>query len=62
MDNATTVGLTTVPLIQGWGARATGGLTATFASGMQLSAGGELSGIGNDTHIWTLNVRGNVPF
>jgi hypothetical protein len=62
MDNATTVGLTTVPLIQGWGARATGGFTAAFASGVQFGVGGELSGIGNDTHIWTFSLRGNVPF
>jgi hypothetical protein len=62
MDNATTIGLTTVPMIQGWGARATGGLTATLPSGAQVSAGGELSGIGNDTHIWTMTLRASVPF
>jgi hypothetical protein len=62
MDNSTTVGLTTVPIIQGWGARATGGVTVSIPGGAQISAGSEFSGIGNDTHIWTLTVRGNVPF
>lgn len=62
VDNGATVGLTTVPIIQGWGARATGGLTVAMPGGAQVSAGSEFSGIGNDTHIWTLTVRGNVPF
>ena len=55
-------GWTAVPLLQGWGARATGGLAATFGGGAQLSVGGEFSGIGSDTHIWNLLVRGAVPF
>ena len=46
-------GLTTVPLLQGFAARATGGLTATFAGGGQLSAGSEYEGIGGNTQIWT---------
>jgi len=62
MDNATTVGLTTVPLLQGWSARATGGGAATFRGGAQLSAGGEYGGIGSDTRIWTWIVRGSLPF
>jgi hypothetical protein len=61
-DDGTIDALTTVPIIQGWGARATGGLTATFGGGAQVSAGGEFSGIGSDTHIWTYRVRGSVPF
>jgi hypothetical protein len=61
-DNAAATALTPVLLLQGWGARATGGVTATFAGGPQLSVGGEYSGIGNDTHIWTFLIRGNVPF
>jgi outer membrane autotransporter protein len=61
-DNALTRGLTTVPLLQGWAARATGGLTATFINGAQLGAGAELSGLGNQTHIWTWTVRGKIPF
>jgi hypothetical protein len=41
-DDAQTVGLTTVPLLQGWSARLTGGVAATFAGGASLGAGGEL--------------------
>ncbi|MGA8615542.1 MAG: IPT/TIG domain-containing protein [Xanthobacteraceae bacterium] len=62
MDNATVIGLTTVPIMQGWGARTTTGLTVSIPGGAQVSAGIEFSGIGNDTHIWTLTVRGSVPF
>jgi Autotransporter beta-domain/IPT/TIG domain len=54
--------LTTVPLIQGFAARSTFGLSSTFAGGANVSAGGEYSGIGNDTHIWTFRLRGSVPF
>ena len=55
-------GLTTVPLLQGWAARTTGGITTVLSSGAQMSVGGELSGLGNNTQIWTVNVRGSVPF
>ncbi len=55
-------GLTTVPLLQGWSARVTGGVAATFAAGAQLAAGGEYGGIGGNTQIWTWRVRGMVPF
>jgi outer membrane autotransporter protein len=61
-DNALTPGLTTVPLLQGWGARATGGVAATFLNGSQIAAGGEVSGLGDQTHIWTWTVRGRIPF
>jgi hypothetical protein len=54
--------LTTVPLLQGWSARATGGVAMGFGGGTQLSAGGEYGGIGSNTHIWTWRVRGSVPF
>lgn len=60
--DADTTGLTTVPLLQGFAARATGGVTATFAGGGQLSAGGEYEGIGGSTQIWTWKARGSVPF
>ena len=46
-DDATTVGLTTVPLLQGWSGRVTGGVAMTFGRGA-LSAGGEYGGIGSD--------------
>jgi len=62
MDDAVTAGLTTVPLLQGWSARATAGLAMTFAQSALLSLGGEYAGIGSDTHIWTWQVRGSVPF
>ena len=60
-DDATIVGLTTVPLLQGWSGRATGGVAMTFGRGA-LSAGGEYGGIGNDFHIWTWRMRGTVAF
>jgi len=60
-DDATTVGLTTVPLLQGWSGRVTGGVAMTFGRGT-VSAGGEYGGIGSDFHIWTWRVRGSVPF
>jgi hypothetical protein len=40
-DDAQTVGLTTVPLLQGWSARVTGGVAASFTGGVTLGAGGE---------------------
>jgi IPT/TIG domain len=61
-DNAPNPGLTTILLLQGGGVRATGGITAAFLGGPQLSLGGEYSRIGTDTQIWTLRMRGNVPF
>jgi hypothetical protein len=63
MDNANGApGLTAVPVMQGWAARANGGITTVLPNGGQMSVGGELGGIGNTTHIWTVNVRGSVPF
>jgi Autotransporter beta-domain len=61
-DDAQTVGLTTVPLLQGFSARMTGGIEATFAGGASLGAGGEFGGIGSDNHIWTWTARGRIPF
>jgi hypothetical protein len=61
-DDANTIGLTTVPLLQGWSAHAIGGLAAKFGGGAQLGAGGEFGGIGGSTHIWTWRARGSVPF
>jgi hypothetical protein len=62
MDDASTVGLTTTPLLQGWSGRATWGVAMTFGRGAMLSAGGEYGGIGGDYQIWTWRVRGSVPF
>jgi len=61
-ENTGAVGLTTVPLLQGWSARATGGLSMAFKNGATVNAGAELGGLGSDTHIWTFLARGNVPF
>jgi Autotransporter beta-domain/Bacterial Ig-like domain (group 3) len=61
-DNALTPGLTTVPLLQGWSARATGGAAASFVNGMTIAGGGEYSGLGGNNHIWTWTLRGRVPF
>jgi hypothetical protein len=60
-DDATTVSLTTVPLLQGWSGRVTGGVAMTFGRGA-ISAGGEYGGIGSDNHIWTWRVRGSMAF
>ncbi len=57
-----TATLPTMLLLQGGGVRATGGVTATFIGGPQLSVGGEYSEVGSSTHIWTFRMRGNVPF
>ncbi len=61
-DDAQTAGLTTVPLLQGFSARVTGGVAASFAGGATLGAGGEFGGIGSATHIWTWTARGRIPF
>ncbi len=55
-------GLTTTPLLQGWGARPVWGVAALFRGGAQLAAGGEYAGIGGNTQIWTWTVRGSIPF
>jgi len=51
-------------LLQGWSARVTTGIAMKFVNGGQISAGGELGGIGNssNTTMWTYRVRGSVPF
>jgi len=61
-DDAQTAGLTTVPLLQGFSARLTGGVGATFPGGASLGAGGEFGGIGSANHIWTWTARGRIPF
>ena len=63
MDDAAAIaGLTTVPLLQGWSARATAGLAIALRNSASISLGGEYAGIASDTHIWTWRVRGSVPF
>lgn len=54
--------MTTIPLLQGWSARTTGGVVLLFNSGARLDVGAEFGGIGLNTQIWTFTARGNVPF
>ena len=43
--------LASVPLLEGWSARATGGMAARFGNGAQVAIGAELGGIGSNTSI-----------
>jgi len=61
-DDATSTGLASTPLLQGWSARFTSGLAMKSQGGGQLSFGGELGGIGGNTTILTWRARGSVPF
>ena len=54
--------LASTPLLQGWSARATGGLTARLPNGVGVGIGGELGGIGGNARIWTLSAKAQVPF
>ncbi|QDM27463.1 phospholipase [Tardiphaga sp. vice304] len=54
--------LTSTPFIDGWSARATGGLAARFGNGAAVAFGAELGGIGNNVQIWSFRGRGSVPF
>ncbi|MDB5655223.1 MAG: outer rane autotransporter barrel domain protein, partial [Tardiphaga sp.] len=54
--------LTSVPFIDGWSARATGGLAARFDNGAAVAIGAELGGIGSNAKIWSFRGRGSVPF
>ena len=49
-------------VLDGWSARATGGVTARFANGGQVSIGGERSGIGGNFALWTYRARASLPF
>ena len=49
-------------VLDGWSARAIGGLTASFGNGAQLSIGGERSGIGGSFGLWTYRARASLPF
>ncbi|PZA12230.1 transporter [Rhodopseudomonas palustris] len=67
-DNAETVTLdggaplASVPLLDGWSARVTGGVAARFGNGAAVAVGGELGGLGGTVQIWTLRGRASVPF
>ncbi len=65
-DDANTLaagtGLASTPLLQGWSARATGGLGIMTTGGAAVGVGAELGGIGANTRVWTLSARARVPF
>lgn len=61
-DNGAGNGLASTPLLQGWSARAAGGVDMRFMNRGTLSLSGELGGIGGNTTIWTYRARGSVPF
>ena len=54
--------LASTPLLQGWSARASGGLASKFTNGAGVLIGGELGGIGSTTRIWSLSAKARVPF
>lgn len=54
--------LASTPLLQGWSARASGGLGSRFANGAGVLVGGELGGIGSSTRIWSFSAKARVPF
>ncbi|MGC2775495.1 MAG: IPT/TIG domain-containing protein, partial [Bradyrhizobium sp.] len=55
-------GLASTPLLQGWSARATGGLGIRTQGGASLGLGAELGGIGSTTRVWTYSAKARVPF
>jgi hypothetical protein len=59
---AGTVPVASVPLLDGWSARVTGGLAARFGNEATVALGAELGGIGSDVQIWTFRGRASVPF
>jgi Autotransporter beta-domain len=54
--------LASTPILDGWSARATGGIAARFHGGGTIAFGAELGGLGSSTQIWTFRGRGSVPF
>ncbi|MBR1194803.1 DUF11 domain-containing protein [Bradyrhizobium sp. AUGA SZCCT0240] len=49
-------------VLDGWSARAVGGVTARFDNGAQLAIGGERSGLGGSFGLWTYRARASLPF
>jgi hypothetical protein len=49
-------------ILDGWSARATGGLTAQFGNGALVAVGAERGGIGGSFGIWTYRARASMPF
>jgi hypothetical protein len=65
-DNATAAvaasGLPAAIVLDGWSARATGGIAAKFGDGGQIAVGAERAGIGGSFGFWTYRARASVPF
>jgi hypothetical protein len=55
-------GLTTTPVLQGWGTRGTGGIAFNLFDRAQLTTGGEYEVTANNYQTWTWSVAGRVPF
>lgn len=51
-----------INVLDGWSARAIGGVAAKFSNGAQVAIGGERSGIGGNFGLWTYRARASVPF
>jgi hypothetical protein len=64
-DNAGPIAIAGIPaafVLEGWSARATGGIAARFGNGGQITIGGERGGIGGNAGLWTDRARASVPF
>ena len=49
-------------VLDGWSARATGGVAARFSNGGQIAVGAERGGIGGNVGVWTYRANASVPF
>ena len=49
-------------VMDGWSARATGGVSAGFGNGAQVSLGAERSGLGAGFSLWTYRAQASMPF
>ncbi|WP_426426006.1 Ig-like domain repeat protein [Bradyrhizobium genosp. A] len=54
--------LPTIYVLDGWSARALGGVTARFANGGQFALGAERAGLGGNFGLWTYRARASIPF
>jgi hypothetical protein len=64
-DNISVAGagaLPVTPVFAGMSARTELGISALFASGGQLTLGGERSGIGGSFSLWTYRAQASIPF
>jgi hypothetical protein len=61
-DDGLATALASVPLLQGWSARAVSGVGLQFAGGAQVGIGGEVGGLGGDHTMWSVRGRASLPF